>query len=280
MALRIEQAHSAEHLVMPGWDEPFTVALPDEIQALRDRALALHAEYGTQALTSPELTLAEARAWSTHTQDENWLVWRARLCAERLESMPLELEPGERLVGKPHLRALTPADRARLEEAETILASMPPFPGGDAGHFHPDYEKLFRVGLGGLRDEIRSRRAHAAGSQRAFYGACEIAIQATIAYVQRVGRACEEISLRDPEHSGAWLELADICRQVATHPPTTFHQAIQLMFLMQIALWFGEKHYLTAPGRMDQTLFPFYAADLAAGRITRREAFELIACLY
>ncbi|MBN1402183.1 MAG: hypothetical protein JXA74_15185, partial [Anaerolineae bacterium] len=28
------------------------------------------------------------------------------------------------------------------------------------------------------------------------------------------------------------------------------------------------------------TLFPFYAADLAAGRITRREAFELIACLY
>jgi hypothetical protein len=36
------------------------------------------------------------------------------------------------------------------------------------------------------------------------------------------------------------------------------------MFLAQIALWFGEDHGLTAPGRMDQTLRPFYEADLDA----------------
>jgi len=52
------------------------------------------------------------------------------------------------------------------------------------------------------------------------------------------------------------------------------------MFLMTIALWFGEDHGLTTPGRMDQTLRPFYEADLAAGRITRDEALELICCLF
>jgi len=52
------------------------------------------------------------------------------------------------------------------------------------------------------------------------------------------------------------------------------------MALTIFALWFGEDHGLTTPGRMDQLLYPFYAADLAAGRITRQEALELIACLY
>jgi formate C-acetyltransferase len=77
-----------------------------------------------------------------------------------------------------------------------------------------------------------------------------------------------------------WKELARICSYVSTQPPTTFHEAIQLMFLTIIALWFGEDHGLTAPGRMDQTLHRFYEKDLALGRITREGALDLISCLY
>jgi formate C-acetyltransferase len=57
-------------------------------------------------------------------------------------------------------------------------------------------------------------------------------------------------------------------------------EAVQLMFLAQIALWSGDDHALTAPGRIDRTLRHFYEADLAAGRTTRRAAFELICSLY
>ena len=32
------------------------------------------------------------------------------------------------------------------------------------------------------------------------------------------------------------------------------HEALQLMFLTIVALWYGEDHELTTPGRMDQTL--------------------------
>ena len=77
-----------------------------------------------------------------------------------------------------------------------------------------------------------------------------------------------------------WRKLAEICWRVSTEPPSTFHEAIELMFLSEVALWFGEDHGLTTPGRMDQTLRSFYEADLAAGRITPEDAFELICCLY
>ena len=71
-----------------------------------------------------------------------------------------------------------------------------------------------------------------------------------------------------------------MCRRLATEPPTTFREAIQLMFLALIALWFGEDHWLTAPGRMDRTLGRFYEADRAAGRLGPQQALELVASLY
>jgi formate C-acetyltransferase len=47
-----------------------------------------------------------------------------------------------------------------------------------------------------------------------------------------------------------------------------------------VALWFGEQHGLTTPGRLDRLLGPYYEADLAAGRTTPERAQELIDCLY
>ncbi|MBI2940774.1 MAG: hypothetical protein HYY04_10090 [Chloroflexi bacterium] len=280
------RAGVAEGLPLPGVEESLPLQLPPEIDGLREKALALHQRKAGGRLSIPEVILSDARAWRAHGPDEDWLIWRARRCAERLRSMPLELEPGERVVGKPRFRDPSPCqleeEQAQLEEVQRVLAGVPPFPGGDPGHFHPDYEKLFRVGLGGIRVEIETRRREASSdpARRTFYDACQIAVEGLIAYVLRVGEACAEMAVRDEPGRARWLELAAICRRVATEPPATFHEAIQLMFMALIALWFGEDHGLTSPGRMDQTLRTFYEADLAAGRLSRREAIEIISCLY
>ena len=272
-------AHEPEAVTIPGAKEPFALELPSAIAALRDKALAL--QRGPQgALVDRDLI--DAQSWDAHTDDEDWLMWRARRCAERLKRMPVDLEAGERLVGKPLFRQPTDEDKARLEQARATLASMPAFPGGDPGHFHPDYEKLFRLGIGGILDEIAARRQGKGitGDQRTVYDACRTALEGLVAFARRIGDECDAMAEQHEQDSARWHKLAAVCRSVATEPPATFHEAIQLMFLTQIALWFGEDHGLTCPGRMDQTLRPFYEADLAAGRITRRDAFELICCLY
>jgi len=278
----IAQADHLEEFRIPGVEEALSLRLPTEIAALRDRALALHQERGAVPAPVPELILSDARAWAVHTEDEDWLIWRARRCAERLKSMPLEIEPGERIVGRPHQRDPSDTAREQLEQAQTVLASMPAFPGGDAGHFHPDFGKLFRVGVSGILAEIASRRQERGleAAKVVFYDACLIALESMAAYIRRVSDACEAMGERAGEDAVRWRDLASACRRLTADPPCTFHEAVQLMFMTQVALWFGEDHALTPPGRIDQTLESFYEADLALGRITRRQAFELICCLY
>jgi len=271
--------HAADALAIPGFAPSFCPELSPDILALRDKALALH-RGPERSLVDRELI--DARSWAAHTEDEHWLIWRARCVAERLKQMPIHVEPGERIVGKPLFRRPEPDEIPKLEEARSVLAAMPPCPGGDLGHFHPDYEKLFRVGIGGIVADIgrRRRAAGATAEQGVFYEACRIAMEGMSAYVRRTRDSCEAMADMDKENEASWRKLAEVCGRIATEPPATFHEAIQLMFLAQIALWFGEDHIFASPGRMDQTLRRFYEADLADGRITGRGAFELICCHY
>ncbi len=275
-------------LRIPGLEEPLSLRLSPELAHLRDKALALHRNPvpgGDPVGYRPfvvELPLSDARAWAAHTEGEDWRIWRARRCAERLRCIPFDLESGECVVGKPLFREPAPAEREQLQEAEQALASMPPFPGGDPGHFHPDYEKLFRLGVQGLLDEVRGRRGQPATSaeQRVFYDACRIVLEGLSVFIGRAAEACEQMAEKEPAEADSWRERGAVCRRVGAAPPATFREAIQLMFLVEIALWFGEDHGLTSPGRMDRTLYPFYRADKEAGRIAPRAAFELIACLF
>jgi len=319
-----------DRLNIPGLAGSLALRLPPDLAALRKAALDFHQRNGTAMPPIPELTLSDAAAWASHTADEDWLIWRARLVAARLAALPIELAAGERIVGRPRFRQPTDAELPALDAARQTLAAVPPFPGGDAGHFHPDYDKLFRVGVRGLQEEIAARKAavvarvetppiapstsvrlsaHAevSGAEAlVFYDACRIALDGLSAYIGHVADAlmaaatpqtAHPQSPRQVEDSGVptlfgiptgqdetdrarWLELAAICRHIATEPPRTFHEAIQLLFLTLVALWQGEGHYLTSPGRLDRTLRPFYEADIAAGRITPQAAFELIVSLY
>jgi trans-4-hydroxy-L-proline dehydratase len=243
--------------------------LAPELVPLRKLALADAAGSRVVALTP----VFDAEAWALHDDAEDWLVWRARRTAARLSRMPIVVSPGELIAGRPDFSPAGPEDLERIEAAKAALASVPAYPGGDSGHFNPDFAKLFRQGIGGIRREITERRAAERDSgKRAFYDACGVALEGFAAYVRNVARAAARL----PGADG----LPSMVERLAEAPPATFHEAVQLMFLTLTALAHGEDHYLTTPGRMDVTLRPFYEADLAAGRSTPQKAFDLICCLF
>lgn len=250
-------------------------ALRPPIAALRDRAL-LRQQAGIHSVAT--LPLADAQAWSDRDEGEDWLVWRARRTATRLAMMPIEVTAAERIIGRPRLQSPTPDEAQRIEEVQPTLAAIPPYPGGDAGHFHPDFDKLFERGIGGIQADIESLQQAASDDQVAFYRACRMALDGLSSYILRVADECESSAATSGDRR--LLELAPMCRRLATEPPDSFHEALQLMFMTIVGLWFGEDHGLTTPGRMDQTLRRFFERDLAAGCIDAADALELICCLY
>jgi pyruvate-formate lyase len=257
-------------------DNLFDLNLRTDIAKLRDIALTKKAWHGV-----PTMPLIDGRSWSRREIDEDWLIWRAKRVQGRLREMPIEIFPEELIVGRPEMRPPNPDEVHAINESQPVLSQIPPFPGGDAGHFHPDFDKLLTLGIQGIMDEIKSRMdATDDEEKRTFYRACEMAIQGFSEYAVRVAGKCSESAKQYPEHAESLHKLSDICLNISTEPPKTFHEAIELMYLGIISLWFGEDHGLTTPGRMDQTLRPFYEADINAGRITWNEAFDLICCLY
>jgi len=76
------------------------------------------------------------------------------------------------------------------------------------------------------------------------------------------------------------LEIARVCRKVPAKPPETFREAIQFVWFVQLGGVISENPLALNPGRFDQYMHPFYAADLEAGRLTPAEAQELIEALW
>ncbi len=257
-------------------DDLLNLNMSSKVTELRNFALQKKYWHGI-----PALAIIDARTWAERSDDEDWLIWRARRTAERLRNMPIEISSGELIVGRPEMRPPTEEETKEINNVQEILNQIPPFPGGDAGHFHPDFEKIFTIGVNGIREEIEKRRKNADTKEKfLFYQACDIAMQGFTDFANCVADECKKCTATDKENEAQLLELERICRNISTQPPKTFREAIELMFLVIIALWFGEDHGLTTPGRMDQTLRKFYEADIESGEITWYEAFELICCLY
>ena len=77
------------------------------------------------------------------------------------------------------------------------------------------------------------------------------------------------------------LEIAERCDWVPENEPRNFAEALQFYWFIHLALR-KEMPYHSGPcpARIDQWAFPYYNADLKAGRITRQEASELIGLLW
>jgi len=85
---------------------------------------------------------------------------------------------------------------------------------------------------------------------------------------------------KDPQRKKELSELAEVCHQVPAKPARTFREALQSLYFYQICLFMEQNAASYNPGRMDQYLWPYYQADLEAGRITPDEGQELLDCLW
>ncbi|WP_191018002.1 (2S)-3-sulfopropanediol dehydratase [Treponema zioleckii] len=76
-------------------------------------------------------------------------------------------------------------------------------------------------------------------------------------------------------------KLAEICDKVPRYGATTFHEALQSQWFIQMFSRLEQKTGATiSNGRMDQYLWKYYEKDSKEGKITREEAKELFQCMW
>jgi len=157
-------------------------------------------------------------------------------------------------------------------------------------HTAPDFEKLLRVGLNGIKEEageqIRKMDAAPVGDperfrERAFYRAVQVSCDGVIEFAGRY--RAEALRLAELETEGQrrvdLLEVARICATVPAGPATSFREALQSIWFLEVALHQENYEQALCLGRADRYLDRYYREDLEKGLISREQAVELLGCL-
>jgi pyruvate-formate lyase/pyruvate-formate lyase-activating enzyme len=146
-------------------------------------------------------------------------------------------------------------------------------------HFIVNYERLLERGTTGIVREIETARKKMPEENQSFYDGAIIALEGLDAFAERYVARLSEMSRREPD-SGRRRELesmAAICRQVPKYPARTYHEALQSMMFLHIAICIESYENAISPGRLDQILYPYYQRDREAGIIDYERAKELMA---
>ncbi|WP_052548745.1 pyruvate formate lyase family protein [Enhygromyxa salina] len=153
----------------------------------------------------------------------------------------------------------------------------------------PAYERVLREGMEGIIAEARGRervldatRGPEIRDQIWFYQSVQIALQGAIEHANKLASVARS-SARDTADATRRAELealARICEQVPAKPARTFREAINSLWLCQIALHAENVNVGLSPGRLDQILWPFYRRDIEDGVLTPEQALELCCCLW
>jgi formate C-acetyltransferase len=166
------------------------------------------------------------------------------------------------------------ADTAWFERLDALSIGR----GGlDTGHISPGWQNMFSGGLWGIiaeSERYRMRCRPEDAERYDFYRAVSIVCSAAIALAQRFADRAEALADRHPAYRQRLLTIAETSRRVPAQSPRTLHQALYFSWLMHELIEF-EGEAVRSLGRFDLMFYPYYRADMAAGRLTCEQAKEL-----
>lgn len=156
------------------------------------------------------------------------------------------------------------------------------------GHVTVNYAEVLQIGLEGIADKARAALAECHdgdadyASRSSFLQAVIISLEAACAYAERYALLALEMAAKETNPARR-LELALIannCANVPRHGATSFYEACQSFWFIQMLLQTESSGHSISPGRFDQYMYPYYKADLDSGKITREFAQELMDCIW
>ena len=158
---------------------------------------------------------------------------------------------------------------------------------GDA-HLAVNYEKILAFGLKGYEERVKDLKAKLdltdpdSIDKNIFYKAVLIVIEGVHQFAQRYSKLAQELAdkEKDSKRKAELLEISRICAKVPYEPATSFYEAVQSVWFIQLILQIESNGHSLSYGRFDQYMYPYYIKDIQEKVITKDKALELLTCLW
>lgn len=216
---------------------------------------------------------------------EPLVVRKALAIQHTMRNMPVEIKKYELVVGVPTMLSMAlgmefcefalPEEVQEAKDTSCMTVKQ-------IGALHPgNYEKLLQRGIKGLKEDIYSAMEKEIAEtpdpwKMDLWRSMLISLDAVVDLAHRYSDLAMKESLKekDAKRAAELRKISVICSKVPENPPETFYEAVQGFWLFYIAI--HSCLNIVAPARTDQYLYPYYEADIKAGRITKDEAKEII----
>ena len=176
----------------------------------------------------------------------------------------------------------------KCKEKASLVFSGGAFSGNTQyyGHFAVLYERLLSGGIKKIREEIEKSQAKFASAgdrdKCDYLEAMKMAVDTAPMLAERYAELAREMAAaEEPGIRRSELEqIADICERVPENPARSFREALQSVWFAYVVMVMESWGASPCLDRIDQYLYPYYKADVEAGRITDEEVIELIAMFF
>ncbi len=156
------------------------------------------------------------------------------------------------------------------------------------GHVTVDYGKVLGIGLNGIKaeaeNELKKCRVSDGNYQKksTFLTAVIISLDAVMAYAKRYSDLAKEMAEKesDPTRKNELLKISENCKNVPANSASSFYEACQSFWFIQMLLQMESSGHSISPGRFDQYMYPYYKKDVDLNKLTMEQAQEYMDCIW
>ncbi|WP_252229681.1 4-hydroxyphenylacetate decarboxylase large subunit [Clostridium sp. ZBS15] len=111
-----------------------------------------------------------------------------------------------------------------------------------------------------------------------FYEAVKITLEGIQNWILNYEKHARDLAAieKNEAQKEEYLEIAECLGWISHKQPRTFREALQLTYIIHIAVINEDAISGLSPGRVGQVLYPWFKQDIENGRITEKEVLELL----
>ncbi|MFW6001253.1 MAG: glycyl radical protein [Halanaerobium sp.] len=156
------------------------------------------------------------------------------------------------------------------------------------GHVCVSYDEVLEKGFNGIIEKAKTAKESLSFGNPEdidkihFLDSVIITAEAVIKFAGRFAEEAEKMAenTSDEKRKKELLQIAENCRNVPANPASSFHEALQSFWFVQLVLQLESNGHSISPGRFDQYMYPYLQKDLENNEITLEEAQELLDVLW